>query len=275
IAVLGCDSKKPNLYYDPEKQLWIEHLTTKCVGNEDNVLEFCQKVYPNHNIVNIVRLDNVLRFENWCELAPRTSENYIRRCKKGTDTEEAVQPFRCLSDPFQSDQLLIPTDCQLQTLYDSSACLHQEKWQSQASFNCSEKKLMLNSSSLLKWCGLAKFVGIKFVCCPFKNDELESPNAKDLWNDDNLLAEDDEIRDFSNPRTTEQSLKSNWDDSINYKDYDETITSTKKPATSTKPQRRLLATNREPVWVSDFQLFTNEEGNFADDEDDDEDQENE
>jgi hypothetical protein len=44
IAVLGCDSRKANLYYDIDKQVWVEHLISSCVNNEQSILEFCQQV---------------------------------------------------------------------------------------------------------------------------------------------------------------------------------------------------------------------------------------
>jgi hypothetical protein len=44
IAVLGCDSRKANLYYDIDKHVWVEHLISSCVNNEQSILEFCQQV---------------------------------------------------------------------------------------------------------------------------------------------------------------------------------------------------------------------------------------
>jgi hypothetical protein len=44
IAVLGCDSRKANLYYDVDNKVWIEHLISSCVNNEQSILEFCQQV---------------------------------------------------------------------------------------------------------------------------------------------------------------------------------------------------------------------------------------
>ncbi|CAF5083286.1 unnamed protein product, partial [Rotaria sp. Silwood1] len=85
IAVLGCDSHKANLYYDIERQVWVEHLISSCVNNEQSILEFCQQAYPTLHIGNIVRLDTILSFENWCELiTPIIDKNgdNIHRCKE-------------------------------------------------------------------------------------------------------------------------------------------------------------------------------------------------
>jgi hypothetical protein len=47
IAVLGCGSNKANLYYDIQRQVWVEHLVSSCVKDEKNILEFCQQVKFN------------------------------------------------------------------------------------------------------------------------------------------------------------------------------------------------------------------------------------
>ena len=44
VAVLGCGSNKANLYYDTQRQAWVEHLISPCIDGERSILEFCQKV---------------------------------------------------------------------------------------------------------------------------------------------------------------------------------------------------------------------------------------
>jgi hypothetical protein len=47
IAVLGCDSNKANLYYDIQRQVWVEHLVSSCINDEESILKFCQQVKFN------------------------------------------------------------------------------------------------------------------------------------------------------------------------------------------------------------------------------------
>ncbi len=47
IAVLGCGSNKANLYYDIQRQVWVENLISSCVEDEKSILEFCQQVKFN------------------------------------------------------------------------------------------------------------------------------------------------------------------------------------------------------------------------------------
>jgi hypothetical protein len=47
VAVLGCVSNKANLYYDIQRQVWVEHLVSPCVEDEESILKFCQQVKFN------------------------------------------------------------------------------------------------------------------------------------------------------------------------------------------------------------------------------------
>lgn len=48
IAVLGCGSNKANLYFDMQRQVWVEHLVSSCVEDEKSILQFCQQVKRFH-----------------------------------------------------------------------------------------------------------------------------------------------------------------------------------------------------------------------------------
>jgi hypothetical protein len=240
IAVLGCDSRKANLYYDIDKQVWVEHLISSCVNNEQSILEFCQQAYPSLSIGNIVRLDTVLRFENWCELISPIDKNgdNIHRCKQASGTEEVVQPFRCLYISSKREEINLPTtDCSVNSIIGTGECLRPEKWQQLASIECANKSMNLNNSIMtLDWCGLSAFRGIEFVCCPSKkiidNDYETSPDEQD----ENNLIEDDSIRESSPTPTS---------------------------------HRRIIAmtlASREPNWMEDYRRWNTDSAYFADDE---------
>lgn len=238
IAILGCDSRKANLYYDIEKKVWVEHLISSCVHNEESILEFCQQAYPNLSIGNIVRLDTVLRFDNWCELISPNNINgdNIRRCKQSKGVEEVVQPFRCLYMNSQREEIHLPSnDCTMNSIIGTGECLRPEKWQQLASIECANKSMNMNSSIMtLDWCGLSSFRGIEFICCPIKKS-IENDYETSL--DENLI-EDDPI--------------------------DEGTT------VATPVHRRIIAmtlASREPNWMEDYRRWNNDPAYFADDED--------
>ncbi|UJR22421.1 hypothetical protein I4U23_025481 [Adineta vaga] len=239
IAVLGCESSKANLYYDIDKHVWVEHLISSCVNNEQSILEFCQQAYPSLRIGNIVRLDTVLRFENWCELISPIDKNgdNIHRCKQGSGTEEVVQPYRCLSANAKREDIILPaTDCSMHSIIGTGECSRAEKWQQLASRECENKSMSLNNSIMsFDWCGLATFGSIEFICCPSKkiidNDYETSLDEQD----DNDLAEDDPIRDSS--------------------------------PTSNRRIIAMTLASREPNWMEDYRRWNTDSAYFADDED--------
>ena len=68
IAVLGCGSNKANLYFDMQRQVWVEHLVSSCVEDEKSILQFCQQV--NDSILakkknRIFDLSGISIIENW------------------------------------------------------------------------------------------------------------------------------------------------------------------------------------------------------------------
>jgi len=175
---------------------------------------FFFKAYPSLNIGNIIRLDTVLSFENWCELIP-SKDDSIPRCKTESLTEEAIQPYRCLHINSQREELSVPTiDCTINSIIRTDECLRPEKWQQLASLDCSNRTMVLNSSIMpLDWCGLSEFRGIKFICCVLKGTKKINRSMKDLFSyldmtvkndyetsldeqEDNTLDEDDSIQEL-------------------------------------------------------------------------------
>lgn len=125
-----------------------------------------------------MRLETVLRFENWCELLPPVDNN-IPRCKDGGPSEEVVQPFRCLHVNSQREETTYPTlDCTINRINQTGQCLRPEKWQQYASLDCTKKSMVLNSSIItLDWCGLSAFRGVEYICCPQKGIFQQAMNS--------------------------------------------------------------------------------------------------
>ncbi|CAF1048899.1 unnamed protein product [Adineta ricciae] len=244
IAVLGCNSSKANLYYDTDKHVWVEHLISSCVNDEQSILEFCKQAYPSFRIGNIVRTDTVLRFENWCELISPIDKNgdNIHRCKQGSGTEEFVQPYRCLYLTSKREEITLPTvDCTMNSIIGTDQCLRAEQWRQLASVECENKNMNLSTSVMtLDWCGLSAFRGIEFVCCPTKKSNDNDYETSLDEQDDNDLLEDDPIQDgqqSSNQRIIAMTLAS-----------------------------------REPSWMEDYRRWNTDSAYFADDEDTNDDQ---
>ena len=171
----------------------------KSISKFFNLLNNFSQAYPSLSIGNIVRLDTILRFENWCELVSPINKNgdNIHRCKQSNGIEEVVQPFRCLFISSKREEIHLPSiDCTMNSIIGTGECSRPEKWQQLASIECANKSMNLNNSIMtMDWCGLSSFRGIEFVCCPIKklleNDYETSLDEQDEKN----LSEDDPIQE--------------------------------------------------------------------------------
>jgi len=143
---------------------WVNDLDNKakCLDNKADILKYCQKVYHDREIVNIVEASEVIKLTDWCKVDHR-------KCKGS----HWVKPYRCLEGVFQSDALLVPDTCQFNHLHNETQCKSYGEWDSTARRNCIQHNMELQSVGMLLPCGIDVFRGVEFVCCP-KNKDKES-----------------------------------------------------------------------------------------------------
>uniref|UniRef100_A0A8D8WQX6 Beta-amyloid-like protein n=1 Tax=Cacopsylla melanoneura TaxID=428564 RepID=A0A8D8WQX6_9HEMI len=236
VAML-CPKGDQNTYrsqYMLDSGRWTTDLTHKvsCYRDKLDILDYCKKIYPKHDIRNIVESSNYVKISNWCKVGHS-------KCKH-TDW---VKPYRCLEGPFQSDALLVPEHCVFDHIHNQSKCWEYERWNQTAAQSCSERDLSLRSFAMLLPCGISLFAGVEFVCCPMK-DKLQA--KENILNPIPM----NKFRQFSNEDVEE--LDDEDDASIDDDDDDES--EIKKPAVpNTKDTKQ------------------DEEDDDTDDEDDDDD----
>jgi len=175
----------------------------------------------------------------------------IPRCKPESQTDELVQPFRCLHMNSNREELPLPSiDCTMNSITGTGECLPAEKWQQFATLDCSNKTMLLNSSVVtLDGCNLTEFRGIEFVCCPLNDVDAQKDYETSFdEQDDNTLNEDDPIKELM-------------------------IVPTKSIV---EPHRKIIAMSlgsREPNWMEDYHRWNTDSGYFSEDEDINDDQE--
>lgn len=149
-----------NQYLDIDTSKWRTNRDSSSICTQDKreLLELCKKVYPNHDIRNIVESSRSYKIENWCKL----NSNPKRRCR----SRFRVKPYRCLEGVFQSDALLVPERCLFDHLHNKTICDSSTNWNKIATDNCQFKSMKLESFAMLQPCGLGIFSGVEFVCCP-------------------------------------------------------------------------------------------------------------
>ncbi|XP_053608891.1 amyloid-beta-like protein isoform X3 [Plodia interpunctella] len=236
VAVLCEAGSTYHPQYMSSAGRWTPDLTTKphnCLKDKMEILDYCKKVYPSHDITNIVEASHYVKVSNWCKLGSGNAA----KCK----TTRWVKPFRCLEGPFQSDALLVPESCLFDHIHNQSRCWQFARWNATAGRACAQRGLRLRTFAMLLPCGISLFSGVEFVCCPkhFKeNVKLHkpmdvgvpvSPGGEEMLaasaamdeRDDDLLDDDDALDDDDDDDTLNLSDDDDDDDTDDDMDEDE------------------------------------------------------
>ncbi|CAH0625614.1 unnamed protein product [Chrysodeixis includens] len=215
---------------------WTPDLTTKphnCLKDKMEILDYCKKVYPSHDITNIVEASHYVKVSNWCKLGTGNAA----KCK----VTRWVKPFRCLEGPFQSDALLVPESCLFDHIHNQSRCWQFARWNATAGRACAQRGLKLRTFAMLLPCGISLFSGVEFVCCPkhFKEnvkmhkpmdvgvpvspggEEMLAASAAMDEREDDLLDDDDALDDDDDDDTLNLSDDDDDDDTDDDMDEDE------------------------------------------------------
>uniref|UniRef100_A0A8C3H4X1 Amyloid beta like protein 1 n=1 Tax=Chrysemys picta bellii TaxID=8478 RepID=A0A8C3H4X1_CHRPI len=127
-----------------------------CFRNRQEILAYCQEVYPELQITNAVEGTQPVTIDNWC--------------KKGrpqcTGHRHIVVPYRCLVGEFVSEALLVPDTCKFLHQEKMDSCESYVYWHGVAKEACSSEGLELHSYGMLLPCGADCFRGVEYVCCP-------------------------------------------------------------------------------------------------------------
>uniref|UniRef100_A0A2D4LZF7 Amyloid-beta A4 protein n=1 Tax=Micrurus spixii TaxID=129469 RepID=A0A2D4LZF7_9SAUR len=101
---------KSNMHMNVQNGKWESDAsgTKSCIATKEGILQYCQQVYPELQITNVVEANQPVTIQNWCKQGRKQcrSHPYI------------VVPYRCLVGEFVSDALLVPDKCKF---------LHQER----------------------------------------------------------------------------------------------------------------------------------------------------
>ncbi|XP_058378942.1 amyloid-beta precursor protein isoform X3 [Diceros bicornis minor] len=151
--------------------------TKTCVGTKEGILQYCQEVYPELQITNVVEANQPVTIQNWCKRGRKQCKTHAH----------IVIPYRCLVGEFVSDALLVPDKCKFLHQERMDVCETHLHWHTVAKETCSEKSTNLHDYGMLLPCGIDKFRGVEFVCCPLaeESDNVDSADAEeddsDVW----------------------------------------------------------------------------------------------
>ncbi|KAM9320823.1 amyloid-beta precursor protein isoform 4-T4 [Gastrophryne carolinensis] len=164
---------KLNMHMNVQNGKWETDAsgTQSCIGTKEGILQYCQEVYPELQITNVVEANQPVTIQNWCKKGRPQCKNHMH----------IVVPYRCLVGEFVSDALLVPDKCRFLHQERMDTCETHLHWHTVAKESCSERTMSLHDYGMLLPCGIDKFRGVEFVCCPAadENDNFDSADAED------------------------------------------------------------------------------------------------
>ncbi|KFP79342.1 Amyloid-like 2, partial [Acanthisitta chloris] len=130
--------------------------TKSCFGRKEEILQYCQEMYPDLQITNVVEANQPVSIDNWCKRGKKLCKDYIR----------IVVPYKCLVGEFVSDVLLVPEKCRFFHKERMDVCESHQHWHTVAKEACLTEGMILHSYGMLLPCGVDQFHGTEYVCCP-------------------------------------------------------------------------------------------------------------
>ncbi|NXL69829.1 APLP2 protein, partial [Leptocoma aspasia] len=130
--------------------------TKSCFGRKEEILQYCQEMYPDLQITNVVEANQPVSIDSWCKRGKK-------QCK---DHTHIVVPYKCLVGEFVSDVLLVPEKCRFFHKERMDVCESHQHWHTVAKEACMTEGMILHSYGMLLPCGVDQFHGTEYVCCP-------------------------------------------------------------------------------------------------------------
>uniref|UniRef100_A0A8C6PYC3 Amyloid-beta A4 protein n=1 Tax=Nothobranchius furzeri TaxID=105023 RepID=A0A8C6PYC3_NOTFU len=152
--------------------------TKSCIGTKEGILQYCQEVYPELQITNVVEANQPVSIQNWCKKGRKQCHNHNHM--------HIVVPYRCLVGEFVSDALLVPDKCKFLHQERMDQCESHLHWHTVAKESCGDRSMNLHDYGMLLPCGIDRFRGVEFVCCPTEAErdtdsaEQDSDDS-DVW----------------------------------------------------------------------------------------------
>ncbi|EDL25340.1 amyloid beta precursor like protein 2 isoform c precursor [Mus musculus] len=157
--------------------------TKSCLGTKEEVLQYCQEIYPELQITNVMEANQPVNIDSWCRRDKRQCKSHI------------VIPFKCLVGEFVSDVLLVPDNCQFFHQERMEVCEKHQRWHTLVKEACLTEGLTLYSYGMLLPCGVDQFHGTEYVCCP-QTKTVDSDSTMSKEEEEEEEDEEDEEEDY-------------------------------------------------------------------------------
>ncbi|XP_044200788.1 amyloid beta (A4) precursor protein a isoform X2 [Thunnus albacares] len=148
--------------------------TKSCIGTKEGILQYCQEVYPELQITNVVEANQPVSIQNWCKKGRKHCRSHMH----------IVVPYRCLVGEFVSDALLVPDKCKFLHQERMDQCESHLHWHTVAKESCGDRTMNLHDYGMLLPCGIDRFRGVEFVCCPAEAERDADSTEQDADDSD-------------------------------------------------------------------------------------------
>ncbi|KAM4703852.1 amyloid beta precursor like protein 2 isoform 2-T2 [Rhinophrynus dorsalis] len=156
-----------------------------CFGTKEEVLQYCQEVYPELQITNVVEANQPVSIDNWCKKGKKSCKGH----------SHIVEPYKCLVGEFVSDVLLVPEKCKFFHKERMDMCESHQHWHNVAKEACMTEVMVLHSYGMLIPCAVDQFRGTEYVCCP-QTKILDEALSKEEEEEDEEVEEDEDDYDI-------------------------------------------------------------------------------
>ncbi|XP_028631989.1 amyloid-like protein 2 isoform X4 [Grammomys surdaster] len=157
--------------------------TKSCLGTKEEVLQYCQEIYPELQITNVMEANQPVNIDSWCRRDKKQCKSHI------------VIPFKCLVGEFVSDVLLVPENCQFFHQERMEVCEKHQRWHTVVKEACLTEGMTLYSYGMLLPCGVDQFHGTEYVCCP-QTKIVDSDSTMSKEEEEEEEDEEDEEEDY-------------------------------------------------------------------------------
>uniref|UniRef100_A0A4W5QS71 Amyloid-beta A4 protein n=1 Tax=Hucho hucho TaxID=62062 RepID=A0A4W5QS71_9TELE len=256
---------KLNMHVDVQSGKWESDPsgTKSCIGTKEGILQYCQEVYPELQITNVVEANQPVSVQNWCKKGRKQCRSHLH----------IVVPYRCLVGEFVSDALLVPDKCKFLHQERMDMCESHLHWHTVAKESCGDRTLNLHDYGMLLPCGIDRFRGVEFVCCPSdrETDSTEQDeDDSDVWwggqqeeeeeeteetapamvEEDDEEEEGQEVLDNDQDGDGDEDEEDDDDDVIDERDDSEPTTNIAMTTTTTTTTESVEEVVREVCWAN-------------------------
>ncbi|XP_041512687.1 amyloid-like protein 2 isoform X4 [Microtus oregoni] len=206
---------KLNMHVNIQTGKWEPDPTgsRSCLGTKEEVLQYCQEIYPELQITNVMEANQPVSIDNWCRRDRKQCKSHV------------VIPFKCLVGEFVSDVLLVPENCQFFHQERMEVCEKHQRWHTVVKEACLTEGMTLHSYGMLLPCGVDQFHGTEYVCCPqTKIVDSDSTMSKEEEEEEDEEDEEDEEEDYDLDKSefpTEADLEDFTEAAVDEEDEDE------------------------------------------------------